>query len=132
MLTFEEVYKYRGVLQSYLRGKLPPADAEDVLQETFLQAVKSLHKYDPQRGGVYTWLLAILRGQLRGAYTRFRKRGELQCTIDIAYPITPYDELMLAEAVQQLNPQMFMQCSNGKERMQKLRARRKYVKEVLS
>lgn len=132
MLTFEEVYKYKGALQKYLRGKLPPADAEDVLQETFLRAAQGLEKYDPQRGSVYTWLLAILKGRLRLAYTGFHKRKELQCTVDLEYPITPHDELVLKEALKAATPDIVVEpWMRGAERMRRVRARKKFADEML-
>lgn len=131
-ITFTDVYKYKGVLTSYLRGKLPPADAEDVLQETFLLAATSLDKFDPIKGAVYTWLLTILKGRLRIAYSKFHRRNELQCTVDLAYSVTPYDEYVLAESISLLTEDMFIECSNSTERMRRLRARRKYVREVLA
>lgn len=36
-----------------------PAEAQDALQETFLQAYRALHSYDPQRGAFSTWLYRI-------------------------------------------------------------------------
>lgn len=36
-----------------------PVEAEDALQETFLQAYRALRRYDPQRGAFSTWLYRI-------------------------------------------------------------------------
>ena len=36
-----------------------PSDAEDVLQEVFVQVHRSLAKYDPARGAFSTWLYRI-------------------------------------------------------------------------
>jgi RNA polymerase sigma-70 factor (ECF subfamily) len=36
-----------------------PAEAQDALQETFLQAYRALNSYDPARGAISTWLYRI-------------------------------------------------------------------------
>jgi RNA polymerase sigma-70 factor (ECF subfamily) len=40
------------------------ADAEDLTQQTFERAVRSAHRFDPERASVRTWLLAIARNLL--------------------------------------------------------------------
>jgi RNA polymerase sigma-70 factor (ECF subfamily) len=37
-------------------------DAEDVVQQTWVKAWKAARSYDPSRGSVVVWLLAIVRG----------------------------------------------------------------------
>jgi len=129
MITFDEVYRYSGALTSYLRGKLPPADAEDVLQDTFLQAFRGLDRYDPLKGSVYTWLLVILRGRLKTCYTKHKKRNEVSHVIELLDPVTPYDELELIEALTRMPAELTKKPSNGRERMRRYRARRKFIEE---
>src|SRR4051812_6192568 len=37
------------------------ADAEEVLQETFLEVWRRAREFDPSRGGVETWVITIAR-----------------------------------------------------------------------
>ena len=52
---FWNVYGFHGYR---LRSK---AEAEDLTQETFERALKAWHRFDPARGELRTWLLAIAR-----------------------------------------------------------------------
>src|SRR5712692_1479439 len=47
-------------------------DAEEVLQETFLEIWKRAREYDPARGGIEGWVLTIARSR---AIDRLRARG---------------------------------------------------------
>jgi RNA polymerase sigma-70 factor (ECF subfamily) len=60
LACFEElVRRYQVPLLRFLQRKSPrPEDAEDVLQETFLRAYQSLHKYNDQYR-FKTWLFTI-------------------------------------------------------------------------
>ena len=57
-----------------LARRLAPDDAEDVVQNALLRAWQRWHTFDPSRGTVTTWLLAIVADQARGARrTRARR-----------------------------------------------------------
>lgn len=55
----------------YLCRRIGPQDAEDVIQETFVQAARSLRSYD-HRGRLRQWLLTIARSR---ALDRIRKHS---------------------------------------------------------
>lgn len=60
-----ELYdRYAGMLKALSQKILhDPADAEEVLQETFLQAWSQAARYDPKRSSVSTWLVLIARSR---------------------------------------------------------------------
>src|SRR6266852_5885982 len=47
-------------------------DAEEVLQETFLEIWKRAREYDPRRGGIEGWVVTIARSR---SIDRLRARG---------------------------------------------------------
>ena len=47
-------------------------DAEEIIQETFLEVWKRAREYDPQRGGIEGWVLTIARSR---AIDRLRTAG---------------------------------------------------------
>ena len=60
-----ELYdRYAGMLKALALKILRDAgDAEEVLQETFLQAWRQAARYDPRRSSVSTWLVLITRSR---------------------------------------------------------------------
>jgi RNA polymerase sigma factor (sigma-70 family) len=54
----------------FLRTGFAHADAEDLAQETFVRAFKSLRTFDPDRGRFRQWLAAIVRNVIRRAWSR--------------------------------------------------------------
>lgn len=66
MLPLDEIYReYAGYVYHYLCALTRDADlAEELTQETFYQAVKSVNRFDG-RSSVSTWLCAIARNQLK-------------------------------------------------------------------
>lgn len=71
--AIEALYdRYAPMLLAVARRILGPAgEAEEVLQETFLQAWNQAERYDPGRSSVSTWLVLIARSR---ALDRFRSR----------------------------------------------------------
>lgn len=66
MQSVEEIYQtYSKNVYRYLLSLTHDADvAEEVLQETFYQAIKNIHRYD-ESCKITTWLCAIARNQLQ-------------------------------------------------------------------
>lgn len=73
-----ELYdRFSGMLQALSQRVLgDPADAEEILQETFLQVWNQAERYDPRRSSVSTWLVLIARSRaidrLRSARVKYR------------------------------------------------------------
>jgi RNA polymerase sigma-70 factor (ECF subfamily) len=73
--AFADLYAaHGGRVKAYLlRSGFEPADADDLLQETFLRVFKSLDRFDPARGAFAPWLGAIARNVAR---RQWRKRRQ--------------------------------------------------------
>ena len=63
--AFKEIYsRFSQVVYNLaLRMLRDKEDAEEVVQEIFLQVWNKAHTYDPQRGAVSTWVLNIARSR---------------------------------------------------------------------
>ncbi|MCY2926569.1 MAG: sigma-70 family RNA polymerase sigma factor [Planctomycetota bacterium] len=59
-----------GVKAFFLRGGAGDADAEDLTQETFSRAFKSIKTYDARKGEFLTWVGAIARNVVRRHWGR--------------------------------------------------------------
>lgn len=70
--AFEELYAaYAGRVAGYfLRSGFRPADADDLTQETFVRAFRSLDTYDERRGSFPLWLSAIAKNVARRSWSR--------------------------------------------------------------
>lgn len=55
-----------------------PAEAEEILQEAFLQAWRQAKRYDPSRSSVVTWLVLLTRSR---AIDRLRSRRVAERTV---------------------------------------------------
>ncbi|GIL30930.1 RNA polymerase sigma factor [Actinocatenispora comari] len=97
------------------RSVLPTAtDAEDVVQATFVSAWQARDSYDPVRGSLLTWLLAIAR---RKAVDQLRARQRHERAVTVAASLMPpgadradaadgiIDRLVMAEEMRQLSPE---------------------------
>jgi RNA polymerase sigma-70 factor (ECF subfamily) len=89
-----ELYdRYADLLYSLaLRIVGSSSDAEEVLQDAWLQAWRSARSYDPARGAVGAWLVTITRtralDRLRSVGSR--RRGEAAASVDaVAEPPAP-------------------------------------------
>jgi RNA polymerase sigma-70 factor (ECF subfamily) len=47
-------------------------DAEDIVQESFVYGFKNLHRYDPEKASLKTWLYTIAVSRCRNTYRRKR------------------------------------------------------------
>ena len=79
-------------------------DAEDVVQEVFVYAFKSLHRFDPSRAAFKTWLYTITVSRCRNTYRRKRlPQVDLVQVfhLNLAAPRSEAPEAMLAQRVAQ-------------------------------
>ncbi len=68
--------RYAPVLFNFCVRILRDArDAEDVLQEVFVQVWKDAHRFDPERASLKTWLFTIARSR---ALDRWRSRRTME------------------------------------------------------
>lgn len=88
------------------------ADAEDVIQETFLRAYLALNRYD-ERDQFRGWLFRILTNQCRNALTSRGRRSRRFIQDEIAIegapappdaPLPGIQDVALAKALAQLDP----------------------------
>ena len=77
------------------------ADAEDVLQETWLQVWKRAATYDPRRGTVAAWLLTVVRSRALDRYRSMGSRARAEAKVD-PEPVTPPEDPTRAAAQAQL------------------------------
>jgi len=72
--ALEDLYRRHGprLYGLLLRMLRETADAEEILQETFVEAWKRAAEYSPSRGSVEAWLITIARSR---AIDRIRHRG---------------------------------------------------------
>lgn len=92
--------RYRGVLKSIIMQVLhDEAEADDVLQEVFLQVWDRAHSYSSGKGKLVSWLCTLARrraiDRLRqhSAYRRATDRYEISCN----HPDKEFDETHLVE-----------------------------------
>jgi RNA polymerase sigma-70 factor (ECF subfamily) len=81
--ALSELYdRFSGMLMALSQRILhDPADAEEVLQETFLQVWNQAARYDSKRSSVSTWLVLITRSR---SIDRLRSRQVKQRTVTAA------------------------------------------------
>ena len=63
-----------------------PTDAEDLAQEALLRAVRSLHRFDPSRGSMSSWLWKIVANASRDAAGRRQRIRDLTVRIGLLTP----------------------------------------------
>lgn len=96
--ALDAIYKAYGslVLAVILRLTRDRAEAEELVQETFLEAWRRAAHYQPERANVAGWLVTIARSR---TIDRLRSRGTVERTLeverrDVAEPVTAPDELV--------------------------------------
>jgi RNA polymerase sigma-70 factor (ECF subfamily) len=75
--AFEALYgAHAGRIVAYfLRSGFARADADDLTQETFTRAFRSLHTFDAERGAFRPWLATIARNVARKRWGRRAEPG---------------------------------------------------------
>lgn len=94
------------------------AEADEVVQETFLQVWKKAREYDPSRGGIEGWVVTIARTRAidrvreRGASTRLTEHIQLEPVPQSARPPAPQEvaeshqeQARVRAALEQLPPE---------------------------
>lgn len=79
-------------------------DAEDVVQEAFVYAFKSLHRFDPSRASFKTWLYTITVSRCRNTYRRKRLPQidlSQMFTLNVAAPRSETPEARLTQRMAQ-------------------------------
>jgi RNA polymerase sigma-70 factor (ECF subfamily) len=78
------------------------SDAEDVVQEAWVQAWKSSSSYDPRRGTVAAWLLTLARSRALDRWRSLasRKRAHEAVEVEAQPPADPNDPHSLSEQSQ--------------------------------
>lgn len=114
--AFAQVYRRHSPLiyTIALRSLGEAADAEDVLQQTFVAAWRGRERYRPERAGLATWLIGIARNKIvdahaaRGRQRRIQQQvvasgsaPEYADPVDVARQIVVADELARLEPVPQ-------------------------------
>ncbi|HTS82159.1 MAG TPA: sigma-70 family RNA polymerase sigma factor [Myxococcaceae bacterium] len=95
--ALEELYRVHGprIHALLLRMLRETADAEEVLQETFIDAWKRAAEYAPSRGSIEAWLITIARSRAidrirhKGARLRLVRQTEQLAPAEPAHPDPP-------------------------------------------
>jgi RNA polymerase sigma-70 factor (ECF subfamily) len=66
-----------------------PADAEDAVQQAWLQAWRSASSYDPRRGTVAAWLITIVRTRALDLYRSLSSRRRAESAGDPEPAVAP-------------------------------------------
>ena len=91
------------------------ADAEDAVQDAWLQVWKRSASYDPRRGTVAAWLITVIRTRALDRYRSMASRNRAESKVD-PEPVTPPEDptksavhvqlsARVREALAQLTPQ---------------------------
>lgn len=72
-------------VERFVRAAVDAADLDDVVQDTFVRAWGSLHRFRVESTGM-TWLLAIARRAAADAVRRTVRRRELQARVESLRP----------------------------------------------
>ena len=100
----ELVRRYLNQLQGFLRYLHAPSDkVEDLCQETFLKAFRSLQSFDGQRPFL-NWLLSIARNSLYDEWERHRRNSRLEQNQPIDSLTTPgvEEQVIVRQTAQEL------------------------------
>ena len=70
--AYEELYRAHAgrVAAFFLRSGFAPADSDDLVQDTFIRAFRSLATFDPDKGSFRVWVAQIARNLARNQWAR--------------------------------------------------------------
>jgi RNA polymerase sigma-70 factor (ECF subfamily) len=94
--AFDELYRrYRRLVHGVLLSRVAPADAEDLLQDVFLQAWRQLHglRASAAFGG---WLVAMARHR---AIDHLRARPQVEPFVDAGHAASAEEDVRAAQAL---------------------------------
>lgn len=102
--ALEELFdRYSPLLYSMvLRIVRAPSDAEDTLQEVWLQVWKRVATFDPRRGTVAAWLVMLARSRALDRYRSLASRRNAEGRVDAAPDASP-DDASTSSAQRQLS-----------------------------
>ena len=106
--AFARLYELTGGrMLAVARGIVGRSDvAEDVVQESFVRVWRWAHRYDPDKGPAYAWLVRIVRNRALSAKDRLHRREGPQCELDADMPDQaepdPADRAIRSEAARQV------------------------------
>ena len=74
MITAEQAYlQYHDKVRGYVRSKVQNAhDAEELVSAVFLKVVKQIHRFDPSRASLSTWIYTITRNTVTDHFRTHR------------------------------------------------------------
>jgi RNA polymerase sigma-70 factor, ECF subfamily len=84
-----------------------PDVAEDIVQDSFLRVWRWAHRYDPNKGPAYAWLVRIVRNRALSAKGQLGRREDGHCELDVEALVfpdrDPADQAMRSEEARQVN-----------------------------
>ena len=90
------VSRYRPVMESYLKGKFPTVDVDDVMQETLVVIARKLpeYRYAPdEKGHFRNFLIGILRNK---AYEALKRQEKANRSEDAAKELVAMSQTTIA------------------------------------
>ncbi len=76
----------------FLRSGFAPADADDLVQDTFIRVVRSLRTFDSQKGRFSAWLASIARNVARKAFAAGKARPAAGFDPELAQEVLVVDD----------------------------------------
>ena len=78
-ITIEKVYEqYFSMIYNYVYYKLLNREnSEDIVSQVFLKVLKNLHRFDPEKASMKTWLFRITDHTLIDFYRRQKPAGSI-------------------------------------------------------
>ncbi|HEY6980126.1 sigma-70 family RNA polymerase sigma factor [Reyranella sp.] len=106
--AFARLYELTsGRMRAIARGIVGRTDvADDIVQESFLRVWRWAHRYDPNKGPAYAWLVRIVRNRALSAKDQLHRREDGHCELDaeaLVFPDRdPADQAMRSEEARQV------------------------------